>query len=169
MNFRNEIEIERKKRLGLDEVNTKMIYDKLISYYKQRLIEAPREVVGYTISIVLCNMNYYNKLGKLEELNSNWGDNNFYVDPNYSGLIELETDETGNVEGSNDVLFKDVEELNSINNVSFSLKEMIELCEKDDFEASIFAGGDEISLDINPYKKFTMNSELETYLNSLKK
>ena len=59
MNLKFEFDNERKKYLGLDECNTEKVYKTLIDYYKQKLLKAPRNIIGYSIDIVICNMNYY--------------------------------------------------------------------------------------------------------------
>jgi len=172
MNLKFEFENERKKHLGLTEFNTKKIYDIVISDYKKRLIKAPRKTIGFSIDLVLCNMNGYNKLGKLEELNKNWGDNNFYVDLNNSGLIELEINEEGNIEsGFTDLPFKEIKEFKDIESISLSIKEIIELCQKDNFRIKLFAKGgydDATTIEIEPYMSFEMDDNLKKYLDSLK-
>jgi hypothetical protein len=172
MSLREEIELERKKHLGLDEINTKKIYNIIIDYYKKKLIEAPREIIGYAIDIVVCNMNYYNKLGKLEDINSNWCDNNLYVDLKNSAFIGLEVQENGNIESNDeDIVLNDISEFKKIENVAFSLKEIIELCKKDNFSIRIYAKDDEnyeTTIEIDPYMAFNMNESIKSYLDSLK-
>ena len=58
MSLKNEIIEERKKNLGLNETNTKMIYDKIISYYKKIIVQAPRYIIDYVIDITICNKIY---------------------------------------------------------------------------------------------------------------
>ena len=171
MTLKSEIEKERKNYLGLNELNTKKVYDTIINCYKKIIIEAPREVIDFSIDIVICNMNYYNKLGKLEELNKNWGDNNFYVDLRNSAYIGLEVQEDGNIENGNDTIeFKNISELNDIEKTAFSIKEIIDLCKKDDFSIRIYAKDDcnyETTLEISPHRRFEMCNSIETYLKTL--
>ena len=47
MSLKTEIIEERKKRFGLNETDTKKIYDKIFSYYKQIMIQAPRNIIDY--------------------------------------------------------------------------------------------------------------------------
>ena len=108
MGFKEEIEKARKEKLGLDKVDTKKVFDSILSVYKEKVIDAPRNIMGYTIDIVICNMNKYNKLGSKEYLYSEWGDN-FYVDLNNSIFFEVEIDEDGDInnDNENELYFKD--------------------------------------------------------------
>ena len=172
MNFRDEIIKERKKYLGLTEEDTKKIYDTIISFYKERIVKSSRNIVEITIDIVICNMNYYNRLGKLEDLNKTCGDRNFYVDLKNSAFVELEINSEGYLEDNdNEIIFSDISSFNCIENISFSLKEMIELCKSDDFNIRIYANDndqDETTIEIRPYKEFVMDKSIETYLETLK-
>ena len=172
MNLKFEFDNERKKYLGLDECNTEKVYKTLIDYYKQKLLKAPRNIIGYSIDIVICNMNYYNKLGKLENLNKTWGDRNFYVDINNSALVEMIINKDGNMESSfTDMPFSKIKEFKDIDNISFSLKELIELCQKDNFNIKIYAKDsydDQTTVEIESYMPFDMNESIEKYLETVK-
>ena len=172
MSLKNEIIEERKKHLGLNEPNTKMIYDKIISYYKKIIVQAPRYIIGYVIDITICNMNNYNRLGKLDDLNRNWGDRNILVDLKNSVFLGQEVDEDSYIESSDEgIRFSDISEFSDIENISFSIKEMIELCERDDFSIRIFTKDDSenpSAIEIEPHRKFEMTEDIKTYLNSLK-
>lgn len=172
MDMRFDFEKERKQFLNLTECDTKRIYTKILETYKQNVIHAPRKVVGYAIDIVLCNMNGYNRLGKLQDLNNTWGDNNFYVDLNNSIFLELMVNSLGYIEtGFGGLSFKDIAELKkNIGNISLSIKEIIDLCKEDDFAISICARDDdtETTIEIEPYKKFNMNESIKKYLETLK-
>ena len=171
MNLRFELEKERKEYLGLTETNTKKIYKIIIDAYNKILLKAPRNVMGYSIDIVICNMNFYNKLGDLEKLNETWGDNNFYVDTNNSVFVELLIDEDGNVDSNKSIYFKDKININDIKDVSFSIKELIDLCQKDNRYLRICAqeGNEyETAIEINPSKSFEMNDSIKIYLETLK-
>ncbi len=172
MSLKFEFENERKKVLGLTENNTKKIYDTFMNYYKELLINAPRNIIGYSIDIVLCNMNLYNRLGKLEEINEKWGDSNLYVDINNSSFVELHVEKNGDIEsGFDDIQLKDIPNINEIEKISLSLKEIIELCKKDNLNIKIFAKDSfdyETTIEIEPYKPFEMSKDLKTYLDSVK-
>lgn len=171
MDMRFEFEKERKQFLNLTECDTKRIYTKILDNYRRNIIHAPRKVVGYAIDIVICNMNGYNKLGKLEEINSIWGDNNFYVDINNSLFLELIVNNDGDIDTGNEkIYFNSIDELRDIENISFSIKEFIELCKNDDFNILLCARDEntETSIEIEPYKKFNMNKSIEKYLNTIK-
>lgn len=172
MSLKNEIIVERKKRFGLNEIDTKKIYDKIFSYYKQIIVKAPRNIIDYVIDITICNMNNYNKLGNLEDLNRNWGDKNIFVDLKNSVFLGQEVDEDSYIQSSDDrICFSDISDFSDIENVSFSIKEMIELCEKDDFSIRIFTKDNSenpSAIEIEPHRRFEMTEDIKTYLDSLK-
>lgn len=66
--------------------------------------------------------------------------------------------------------FKDIDELKNIENVSFSLKELIDLCKSNDCQVAIYAKdeGTETTIEIEPYKKFNMNDSIEKNLKTVK-
>lgn len=171
MDFREEIKLERKKYLKLDKTDTKKIYNLIMDFYKEKLIVAPRNVVDYYIDIIVCNMNYYNKLGKIEELNERWGDSNFYVDLNNSVLVPSEVQEDGTIESSgNNIEFKENSKFQEIENISFSMKEMIDLCQKDNLCIRLCSKDDEFEscVEIIPNRVFEMNEDIKKYLDTLK-
>ena len=172
MSLKNEIIEERKKHLGLNETNTKMIYDKIISYYKKIIVQAHRYIIDYVIDITICNMNNYNRLGKLDDLNRNWGDRNIFVDLKKSVFLGQEVDEESYIESSDEgIYFSDISDFSDIENISFSIKEMIDLCMKDDFSIRILSKDDSenpSSIELEPHRKFEMTEDIKTYLNSLK-
>lgn len=171
MNFNEKIQNERKKHLGLDKVDTEKVYTTIINCYKKKLIEAPREILGYSIDIVMCNMNYYNKLGDLKSLNNKWGDTNFYVDLRNSSFLEQGVDDEGNIESYDSIAFNDLKELKELEDMSYSLKEMIDLCKKDNFNIKIFADSKEdyeTTIEITPYQSFEENNSINVYLDTLK-
>lgn len=173
MSLKEDLEIKRKKLLGLNEINTNNVYKTIIDYYNKKITEAPRRVLSFSIDIVICNMNYYNRLGKLEELKQTWGDNNFYVDLNNSAFVKLEIDEDGNIDSTDDeIIFKDIDEFKNIDNISFSLTEIIELCKKDNFYIKILASDKEdyeTTLEILPFKAFDLNESVRIYLETFEK
>ena len=59
-----------------------------------------------------------------------------------------------------------------IEDISFSLKELIELCKKDDFYIRIYAQDKddyETTVEIRPNKPFDMHSSIKQYLETIKK
>ena len=177
MDMRFEYAKERKEFLNLTECDTKKIFTIIFDIYKQKILTAPRKTVDYSIDIIMCNMNGFNRLGKLDNLYNTWGDNNFYVDINRSAYRALEVHWDGSIAlGSNTLKFGSIKELKNIDNISFSLKELIELCKKDDFKVRIYARDEESSIGnealtlvrIETYKKFEMNESIEEYLKTVK-
>ena len=171
MDFKEDILKQRKEYLGLDKVLTKLIFEQIIDYYKNLVVKAPREVIGYTIDIVICNMNFYNKLGSLENLNKTWGDTNLYVDLNNSEFVSQTSNDDEYEEIIEELSFRDISEFKEFKNISFSLKEMIELCRQYDFSLKILAKDDkdhETTLEISPYLPFAMNDNIKCYLETLK-
>ena len=173
MGFKEEIEKARKEKLGLDKVDTKKVFDSIMSVYKEKVIDAPRNIMGYTIDLVICNMNKYNKLGNKEYLYSEWGDN-FYVDLNNSSFFEVEIDEDGDInhDNENELYFKDRSELKEIENISFSLKELISYCEKNNFKVRLCDNSPSNSpttIEIEPYEPYNQNEKsINCYLKSIK-
>ena len=170
MNLKKEIEQARKEYLGLTEFDSKKIFENIMKSYNKLLIDSPRAVVDYTIDIAICNMNFYNRLGKLEELNKRWGDNKFYVDLRKSAFVSEEINDDGNMESIDDILFKDIPELKIIENTSFSIKEIIELCKANNYRINIFAKEEQehiTSLEVAPYKDYEINDNIKRYLETL--
>lgn len=166
--LRAQIINERKTKLGLEKVDTKKIFDSIINYYRKKVTDAPRNIMGYSIDIAICNMNNYNKLGKIDNLYKEWGDN-FFIDLNNSAFVELEVNNDGNTESYEGIDFKDVSELNEVKNISFSLREFINLCKESDIKIKIYAKEDYdhiTTLEITPYESFNMDDELNCYLKS---
>lgn len=79
MNIKNEIDNLRKNKLGLNNHDTKLIFNTIIDVYKSKIINENRNTIGYTINLVIANMNGYNRLGDVENINQKWGDI-FYID-----------------------------------------------------------------------------------------
>ena len=55
-NIKNEINNIRKHKLGLTSINTNQVFDILMKYYKKIVINAPRNIMGYTIDIALARI-----------------------------------------------------------------------------------------------------------------
>lgn len=73
-NIKNEINNIIKHKLGLTSINTNSVFDILMKYYKKIVINAPRNIMGYTIDIALANTNGYNRLEALDKPYKIWGD-----------------------------------------------------------------------------------------------
>lgn len=172
MNFKEELEKARKEKLGLDKVDTKKVFDDILKYYKEKVIDAPREVMGYSIDIAISNMNNFNKLGGLEYLYEEWGDN-YFVDMKNSAFLEMTVNDDGNTEGDEQITFSDIDELKEVANISFSLVELINLCKEYNIRIRIYAKSDYdymTSLEISPYESYNQNEDsIRTYLNTVKK
>ena len=172
MNLRDEIIEERKKHLGLNKTDTEEIYDKIINYYKKIMIQAPRNIIDYVIDITICNMNNYNKLGNIEDINRNWGDSNIFVDLKNSVFLAQEVDEESYIESCDErICFSDISDFTDIEDISFSIKELIESCEKDDISIRIFTKDNSenpSAIEIEPHKRFEMTEDIKRYLDSLK-
>ena len=83
MNIKSEIDNLRKDKLGLNNYDTKLIFNTIIDVYKSKIINENRNTIGYTIDLVIANMNGFNRLGDAEKINQKWGDI-FYIDLNNS-------------------------------------------------------------------------------------
>ena len=168
MNLRDEIINARKEKLGLTEKNTEKVFNSLLQNYKEILLNAPRNIMGYTIDLVICNMSGYNKLGGAERL---YNDNKdiVYVDINNSTYFENEVDEEGNTVSDRSKKFKEYSELDILQNISFSIKEFIDLCKENDIYVRLFAKEDyetETTLEIEVSRTF--NDKEESILEYLK-
>lgn len=156
MNLRDEIINARKEKLGLTEKNTKKIFDLIIQNYKELILDAPRNIMGYSINLIVCNMNGYNKLGSIEKLYKE-NDDTFYVDMKNSTYLEVEVDEEGRTFADNDKKFKEFSNLSVIENISFSIKELIELCKENNILFRLYTQNDydyDTAIEIEPFKVY---------------
>jgi len=132
----------------------------------------PKYIIDYVIDITICNMNQYNRLGKIEDLNRNWGDRNIFIDLKKTVFLGQEVDEESYIESSDEgIYFSDISDFSDIENISFSIKEMIELCERDDFSIRIFTKDNSenpSAIEIEPHIRFEMTEDIKTYLDSVK-
>ena len=172
MNLKEEMQEKRKNFLGLTEFNTEKVYNTIFEVYNEKLSEAPRNIIDFAINIVICNMNYYNRLGKIEELNRTWGDKNFYIDLKNSSFVQMEVNEDGEIEGNSQYLeFKNLDKLKCLDNISFSLKEFIELCKKDNFDIKLYSKEYDnygTTIEITTYLPFKLNESIDKYLKTIK-
>ena len=117
-------------------------------------------------------MNGFNKLGDIEHLYQRWGDI-FYLDFNNSVFCKDEVDDEGNIISDNNESFLNMKELFAIQNIALSLKEMIELCRKNDMNIKLFTKEDnstETTVEIKPYEDFNPNEKsIKQYLSTLSK
>lgn len=170
MDFREEILNERKKKLGLDMVDTKKVFETILNGYKKEIVNAKKEIIGYTIDIAICNMNGYNRLGTLENLYKNLGDNNYYIDLKNSFFVEIETNDDGDTESYGDIPFQKITEFEGIKDTAFSIKELIDLCKDKDFMVKIYAEDDAnhiTTIEIKPYEEFKLHNTVKNYLDLL--
>ena len=167
-----EIEELRKVKLGLDKIDTNLIFNKIISVCKSKILNEQKNVIGYTIDIVLTNMNGINKLGDIEHLYQRWGDI-FYLDFNNSVFCKDEVDEESNIISNDSENFLDIKELLQIKDVALSLKEMIEICSENNINIKLFTKEDnstETTIEIKPYVDFNLNEKsIKQYLSTLSK
>lgn len=168
INQQKEIENLRKRKLGLTRQDTRLILETIMLCYKNKVVKEPRTVMGYTVDIVFTNMSGFNKLGKIETLYEKWGDK-FFIDFNSSTFCKDEVDEDGNIFCDSLEYFKNISELKQIKNISFSLKEMIELCKKRNVKIKIIASKDlDSTIEIVPYEIFDSSEKsINTYLKEI--
>lgn len=90
-------------------------------FYKSKIINENRNTIGYTIDLVIANMNDFNRLGDVKKINQKWGEI-FYIDLNNSSFCKEVINEDGDIIcNDNYINFNDITELEKLNNVSFSL------------------------------------------------
>lgn len=170
--LKNEILAARKAKFNLNTISTTDVFNKIISAYKKLLLEAERDLHEYTIDITLCDLSGFNKLGGIEELYKKWGDI-YFVDLNNSAFVPNFINEEGDIEYRESIYFSEVEELKEIKDIQFSLKEWIELCEKEDIELKIFAKADynhNTGIEISINGIFDKdNEQIQLYLDSVNK
>lgn len=115
-----------------------MIFNTIIDVYKFKIINENRNTIGYTIDLVIANMNDFNRLGDVEEINQKWGDI-FYIELNNSAFCKEVIDEDGDIIcNDNCINFNDITELEKLNNISFSLKNFITLCNENNINIKLF-------------------------------
>lgn len=174
MNIREEIENIRKEKFGLNKADTKLVFDTIMNVYKTKIVNEEIQVIGYTLDIVLANMNGFNRLGDVENIYQKWGDS-FYIDFNNSAFCKDEVEEDGDVVCSDySENFINVAGLENIKNISISLKDMIEICKENNVNVKLFAKEDystSTTLEMKPYESFdskedSINKYLSTIVNN---
>jgi len=170
--LKNEILAARKAKFNLNTISTIEVFNKVINAYKKLLLEAERDLHEYTIDIILCDLSGFNRLGGIEELYKKWGDI-FFVDLNNSAFVPDFVNEEGDIESGESIYFSKVEDLKEIKDIQFSLKEWIELCEKENIGLKIFAKADydhNTGIEMNINRIFDKdNEQIQLYLNSVNK
>jgi len=98
---------------------------------------------------------------------------NFYIDMRNSAFLEMIVNEEGELESNNQVYFSEIKELNELESISFSLKEMINLCKEYNFSIKLFSQSEAepaTCLEICPYEEYNPNeNSIVLYLNTIKK
>ena len=79
MSIKNEVDIIRKENLKLNKKDTKLVFETLMKVYKSKIVNEARNIMGYTLDVVVANMNGFNRLGNSQNIYQKWGDN-FYID-----------------------------------------------------------------------------------------
>ena len=170
--LKNEIQAARKAKFNLNTISTIEVFSKVISAYKKLLLEAERDLHDYTIDVTLCDLSGFNKLGAIEELCEKQGDI-FFIDLNNSAFVPDFVNEEGDIESGESICFSKVEDLKEIKDIQFSLKEWIELCEKENIGLKIFAKADydhNTGIEMNINRIFDKdNEQIQLYLNSVNK
>ncbi len=171
--FNEEIENIRKEKLSLNRVDTDMIFDIIMDYYKKKIVNESRNIKGYTFDIAICDMNGYNKLGNISNMYQKWGDL-YFVDLKNSTLIKVIINDDGDEELNETISFHNIGELNDLielRDISFSLKELINMCEKNNFKVDLFSDDSEeniTTLEITPYKHFDKDRKsINVYIDSV--
>ena len=169
-NIKNEINNIRKHKLGLTSINTNQVFDILMKYYKKIVINAPRNIMGYSIDIALANMNGYNRLEAPDKLYKIWGDI-YFISLNDSAFVKNEINYQGEAMLNECIDFCNIDELKILKNISFSLQKIIELCRINDIRVKLFPPDQYekfTTLEIRPYEKFNSKEEsIILYLNSM--
>ena len=171
MNVKNEIDNLRKDKLGLNNHDTELILNTIIDVYKSKIINENRNTIGYGIDLVIANMNGLNRLGDVEKINQKWGDI-FYIDLNNSTFCKEVINEDGDIIFSDNCInFNDITELEKINKVSFSLKDLITLCNEENINIKLFTKEDYstmTTLEMKLYENFDSNEDsINKYLSTV--
>lgn len=171
MNVKNEIDNLRKDKLGLNNHDTELILNTIIDVYKSKIINENRNTIGYSIDIVIANMNGFNRLGDVKKINKKWGDI-FYVDLNNSAFCKEVINEDGDIICNDKCInFNDITELKKINKVSFSLKDLITLCNEENINIKLFTKEDYstmTTLEMKLYENFDSNEDsINKYLSTV--
>lgn len=167
-----EILKQRNEKFGLNNTDTSKILDNLLTIYVEMIFNAPQNVTSYTIHLIIKNANGLNKLGNIEDLYENWGDN-YFLDYNNCLFLPYIVDTDGNLEIGNEIYFKNINKLIGIKDIAFSLSELIDICKSENIQIIIYSENSTsenfIIIEIDPTKKYIEHNSLNTYLNSIQK
>lgn len=98
----------------------------------------------------------------------------FFIDISLSCFEENKVDAFGNIKDGADtnfLFFEDIEELKKIENISFSLKQLIDYCKEYNFEIILFDSDEysESTIYITPYLPYDpYDPDINQYLQSIK-
>lgn len=170
MNIKNEIDNLRKDKLELNNHDTELVLNTIIDVYKSKIINENRNTIGYTIDLVIANMNGFNRLGDVKKINQKWGDI-FYIDLNNSVFCKEVISGDGDIIcNDNCINFNDITELEKLNNVSYSLKDLITLCNEENINIKLFTKEDYstmTTLEMKLYENFDPNEySINKYLST---
>lgn len=140
-NILDDITEIRKENFKLNKQDTKLVFETLIKVYKSKIVNEARNIMGYTLDVVVANMNGFNRLGNSQNIYQKWGDN-FYIDFYNSVFCKEEVDENGDLVSNKSEVFSEINELNSIKNISFSLKEIILICKQNNIDIKLHTKDD---------------------------
>ena len=170
MNIKNEVDIIRKENLKLNKKDTKLVFETLMKVYKSKIVNEARNIMGYTLDVVVANMNGFNRLGNSQNIYQKWGDN-FYIDFYNSVFCKEEVDENGDLVSNKSEAFSEINELDSIKNISFSLKEIILICKQNNIDIKLHTKDDYstmTTLEIKPYEGHIQDdTNIDNYLMSV--
>lgn len=178
-NILKEIKKERNKQLGMSEPKTEEVFKSIIDNYKKLLLDSPRNVVDYEISIVLSNANGFSDFGKithLYQIYNIFGDI-FFINVKESSFFPIMTDEEGVLdENIEDISFIDKDIFPPIEKQKpFSIKEFIQICEQLNvyvnlhcYESSQSDVLGALTITVKPYRIYNRSNEgVECYLDSI--
>ena len=72
MSIKNEVDIIRKENLKLNKKDTKLVFETLMKVYKSKIVNEARNIMGYTLDVVVANMNGFNRLGNSQNIYRKW-------------------------------------------------------------------------------------------------
>lgn len=170
MSIKNEIESIRKEKLGLNRHDTELILNTLMSVYKNKIVNENQEVMGYTLDIVFTNINGFNRLGDVKSIYQRWGDN-FYIDFINSAFCKEVVNQDGDLFSDESEIFTTFTDLNKIKDISFSLKDLIVLCNENNINIKLFTKDDYstmTTLEMKLYENFDPNeNSINKYLSTV--
>lgn len=67
-NILDDITEIRKENFKLNKQDTKLVFETLIKVYKSKIVNEARNIMGYTLDVVVANMNGFNRLGNSQNI-----------------------------------------------------------------------------------------------------